>query len=190
MNFIKNREVNGKVLYFNKIADDMLKSKNLIKIILDTNSTQYTTSENDDEELIKLLVNYNNIKTTLIQLNNFRAESVILKKKVFETAKKILETTADYLLKNPNSDLAHLLIILSETFKKENTEYFLCEDIKKHKLFKIPLGRIIKTLVPYCLRLFLFLTIVIINYYLLYVKGKVFGKNNLRYLKVIKNLNG
>jgi len=135
--FIKNREVNGKVLYFNKIADDMLKSKNLIKKILGTNSTQDTTSENEVEELIKLLVNYNNIKTTLIQLNNFRAESVKLKKEVFETAKKILETTADYLLKNPYSDLAHLLIILSETFKKENTEYFLCEDIKKHKLFKI-----------------------------------------------------
>lgn len=144
LNFIQDRKVENIVLHLNTMAGEMLKSKDLIKKILGTNSTQYTTSENKVEELIKLLVNYNNIKTTLIQLNNFRAKSVELKKEVFDIVKKILEITADYLLKNPNSDLAHLLIILSETFtlnentkQKENIKHFLCEDIKEHKLFKI-----------------------------------------------------
>ena len=143
LKFIQDRKVKDIVLYLNTMAGEMLKSKNLINKILDTNSTQDTISQRVVEELMKLLYNFNNIRATLQVLNNFRAQSFGLKKEVFDIVIKIFEKVADYLLKNPDYHLADMLLIISQTYyyltkKGEKEEkHFICDEIKEHKLFKI-----------------------------------------------------
>ena len=143
LKFIQDRKVKDIVLYLNTMAGEMLKSKNLINKILDTNSTQVTISENVVKELMKLLYNFNNIRATLQVLNNFRAQSFGLKKGVFVIVVKIFKKVADYCFKNPDYSLADLLLIISQTYyyltkKGEKEEkHFICDEIKEHKLFKI-----------------------------------------------------
>ena len=142
LNFIKDRKEGGIALLLNKMADEILKSKNLINEILDTNSTQVTISENVVEELMKLLYNYNNIRATLQVLNNFRAKSFGLKKEVFDIVVKIFKKFADYFFNNPDYELVSILILMSQTYylnetEKEEEKHFISNEIKEHKLFKI-----------------------------------------------------
>ena len=144
LKFIQDRKVEDIVLHLNTMAGEMLKSKNLINEILDTNSTQYKISKSIVEELMKLLVNYNNIRATLQVINDFRGKNRFqIKKEVFDIVIKIFEKAADYLLKNPDYHLADMLLIISQTYyyltkKGEKEEkHFICDEIKEHKLFKI-----------------------------------------------------
>ena len=141
LKFIQDRKVKNIVLYLNTMAGEMLKSKNLINKILDTNSTQVTISENVVEELMKLLYNYNNIRATLQVLNNFRAQNG-LKKEVFDIVVKIFKKFADYFFNNPDYELVSILILMSQTYylnetEKEEEKHFISNEIKEHKLFKI-----------------------------------------------------
>ena len=118
LNFIKDRKEGGIVLLLNKMADEILKSKNLINEILDTNSTQVTISENVVEE------------------------SFGLKKEVFDIVVKIFKKFADYFFNNPDYELVSILILMSQTYylnetEKEEEKHFISNEIKEHKLFKI-----------------------------------------------------
>ena len=144
LKFIQDRKVEDIVLHLNTMAGEMLKSKNLINEILDTNSTQYTISKSIVEELMKLLVNYNNIRATLQVINDFRGKNgTKFKKNVFDIVIKIFEKAADYLLKNPDYHLAAMLLIISPTYYyltkigEKEEKHFICDEIKEHKLFKI-----------------------------------------------------
>ena len=144
LKFIQDRKVEDIVLHLNTMAGEMLKSKNLINEILDTNSTQYTISKSIVEELMKLLVNYNNIRATLQVINDFRGKNGFqIKKDVFDIVIKIFEKAADYLLKNPDYHLADMLTTTSETYYyltkigEKEEKHFINDEIKEHKLFKI-----------------------------------------------------
>ena len=144
LKFIQDRKVEDIVLHLNTMAGEMLKSKNLINEILDTNSTQYKISKSIVEELMKLLVNYNNIRATLQVINDFRGKNgTKIKKDVFDIVIKIFEKAADYLLKNPDYHLADMLTTTSETYYyltkigEKEEKHFINDEIKEHKLFKI-----------------------------------------------------
>ena len=144
LKFIQDRKVEDIVLHLNTMAGEMLKSKNLINEILDTNSTQYKISKSIVEELMKLLVNYNNIRATLQVINDFRGKNGFqIKKDVFDIVIKIFEKAADYLLKNPDYHLADMLTTTSETYYyltkigEKEEKHFINDELKEHKLFKI-----------------------------------------------------
>ena len=138
---IQNIKKDNIVLDLNGKAGIILKIHNLINKILDTNHNNDTISDKEVEELMKLLVNYNNMRTVLIVINDRRNKDKEVKKELlFDILKKIFVKVADYLLYNPNNILADTLTVLSETYyfideKKEN--HYICADIKEHKLFNI-----------------------------------------------------
>ena len=135
---IQERKQDNIVLDLNVKAGEIQKTKNLINKILGTNFTQETIPGKEVKELIQLLVNYNNIRIFLIEMNNFRIQKYELKKEVFDIVKKSFKKIADYLLKNPDYKLEDMLTALSETYHlKGDTKHFICHEIKEHMLFKI-----------------------------------------------------
>lgn len=137
---IQNIQKDGIVLDLNEKAGKILKANNLINKILDMKHTQETISDKEVEELMKLLANYNNMKTILTVINDRRSKDQNTIKDIFDILKKIFLKVADYLLENPDNNLADKLTVLSETYYLEDEKkgnHYICTDIKEHKLFKI-----------------------------------------------------
>ena len=140
---IQNLKIGDKVLDLYGKAGEILKANILINKIIDTNhSKKETIVKEEVEELMKLLVNYNNMRITLKVLNDRRSANLEIKKEIFDILKNIFVKVADYLFDNPNNILAGSLNILSETFyfkdeRKAKEHHYICDDIKEHKLFKI-----------------------------------------------------
>ena len=90
-------------------------------------------------------------KYFLIKINNFRAKGYLdMPNKIFNYLSKIFSEIAKHLISNKENDennffikdfiCSRLVIILSQTFytTKNEKKIFLCEEIKKEKVFQIP----------------------------------------------------
>ena len=90
-------------------------------------------------------------KYFLIKINNFRAKGYLdMPNKIFNYLCKIFSEIAKHLISNEENDennfcikdfiCSRLVIILSQTFytTKNEKKVFLCEEIKKEKVFQIP----------------------------------------------------
>ena len=105
-----------------------------IKEMLENNYDELKNSVND-----KILNNFENMKEFYLVLNNHRGRGKNqFSNKLFELLVYIFNKTLYYLLQSKDLDLEDLMIILSQTFyKEENGEkIYICEEIKSHELFK------------------------------------------------------
>jgi hypothetical protein len=105
-----------------------------IKEMLENNYDELKKSVNDE-----ILNNFENMKEFYLVLNNHRGRGKNqFSNKLFELLVYIFNKTLYYLLQVKDLDLEDLIIILSQTFyKEENGEkIYICEKIKSHDLFK------------------------------------------------------
>ena len=87
----------------------------------------------------KILNSFKNIEAFFLQLNNYRGNGKnLFIPELYDIIIYIYNKALDYILINPQNNIADVMLILSQTYyKKVNTKkIYLVEDIKPHKLFK------------------------------------------------------
>ena len=87
----------------------------------------------------KILNDINNIKAFFLSLNNYRGKGKNeFPTKLYDLVVYIYNKTLDYFLKNPDKNLADLLLILSQTYYKQinGEKIYLAEGIKSHEIFQ------------------------------------------------------
>lgn len=102
--------------------------------LLEKNFDEFKNSANE-----KILNNFENMKEFYIVLNNHRGKSKNqFSEKLFELCIYIFQKTLNFLLQNRNLELEDLMIILSQTFFKEENgkKKYICDIIKSHDLYK------------------------------------------------------
>ena len=102
--------------------------------LLEKNFDEFKNSANE-----KILNNFENMKEFYIVLNNHRGKSKNqFSEKLFELCIYIFQKTLNFLLQNRNLELEDLMIILSQTFFKEENgkKNYICDIIKSHDLYK------------------------------------------------------
>ena len=102
--------------------------------LLEKNFDEFKNLENE-----KILNNFENMKEFYIVLNNHRGKSKNqFSEKLFELCIYIFQKTLNFLLQNRNLELEDLMIILSQTFFKEENgkKKYICDIIKSHDLYK------------------------------------------------------
>ena len=83
--------------------------------------------------------NLQNMKEFYLVLNNHRGKAKNqFSEKLFELSVYIFQKSLDFLSQNRNIELEDLMIILSQTFFKEENEkkIYICDIIKSHELYK------------------------------------------------------
>ena len=102
--------------------------------LLEKNFDEFKNSANE-----KILNNFENMKEFYIVLNNHRGKGKNqFSEKLFELCIYIFQKTLNFLLQNRNLELEDLMIILSQTFFKEENgkKKYICDIIKSHDLYK------------------------------------------------------
>ena len=102
--------------------------------LLEKNFDEFKNSANE-----KILNNFENMKEFYIVLNNHRGKSKNqFSEKLFELCIYIFQKTLNFLLQKRNLELEDLMIILSQTFFKEENgkKNYICDIIKSHDLYK------------------------------------------------------
>ena len=102
--------------------------------LLEKNFDEFKNSANE-----KILNNFENMKEFYIVLNNHRGKSKNqFSEKLFELCIYIFQKTLNFLLQKRNLELEDLMIILSQTFFKEENgkKKYICDIIKSHDLYK------------------------------------------------------
>lgn len=87
----------------------------------------------------KILNDINNIRAFFLSLNNYRGKGKNeFPSKLYDLVVYIYNKTLDYLLKNPDKNLADLSLILSQTYYKQinGEKIYLAEGIKSHELYQ------------------------------------------------------
>ena len=104
------------------------------------NSTNEIITEEEVNKLYELLLNNkDNMLKFLFILNNYRATGRCeMKEREFKIIEKIFNICQDYMIKNGNSELDELILILSQTFyiMKKEEKIYLQQIIRNHDLFK------------------------------------------------------
>ena len=116
-----------------------------------SNNEKNEVTNEEIDYLCKEMENEEYRKYFLIKINNFRAKGYLdMPNKIFNYLSKIFSEIAKHLISNEENDenncfikdfiCSRLVIILSQTFytTKNEKKIFLCEEIKKEKVFQIP----------------------------------------------------
>ena len=102
--------------------------------LLEKNFEEFKNSADE-----KILNNLQNMKEFYLVLNNHRGKAKNqFSEKLFELSVYIFQKSLDFLSQNRNLELEDLMIILSQTFFKEENEkkIYICDIIKSHELYK------------------------------------------------------
>ena len=130
-----------------KEKEKLLSLEKSNKILLDysENKEKAKNNLNKDFKQIMELINtkiintIKNAESFFIALNNYRVKGKLnLNDKFYELILYIYNSTFDLLKENNNYTLGNLMIILSQTFYKENgkEKIYILEGIKSHEIFK------------------------------------------------------
>ena len=130
-----------------KEKEKLLSLEKSNKILLDysENKEKAKNNLNKDFKQIMELINtkiintIKNAESFFIALNNYRVKGKLnLNDKFYELVLYIYNSTFDLLKENNNYTLGNLMIILSQTFYKENgkEKIYILEGIKSHEIFK------------------------------------------------------
>lgn len=130
-----------------KEKEKLLSLEKSNKILLDysENNEKAKKNLNKDFKQIMELINtkiintIKNAESFFIALNNYRVKGKLnLNDKFYELILYIYNSTFDLLKENNNYTLGNLMIILSQTFYKENgkEKIYILEGIKSHEIFK------------------------------------------------------
>lgn len=117
----------------NKILS-YLEGEQNIKLMLEHNYDEIQQTVND-----KILNNFENMREFFLVLNNHRGKGKNkFSNELYKLVVFIFQKTLYYLLQTPDLELEDLIIILSQTyFKEENgKKIYICDDIKSHELYK------------------------------------------------------
>ena len=130
-----------------KEKEKLLSLEKSNKILLDYSENKEKAKKNLNKdfkqimELIntKIINTIKNAESFFIALNNYRVKGKLnLNDKFYELILYIYNSTFDLLKENNNYTLGNLMIILSQTFYKENgkEKIYILEGIKSHEIFK------------------------------------------------------
>ena len=130
-----------------KEKEKLLSLEKSNKILLDYSENKEKAKKNLNKdfkqimELIntKIINTIKNAESFFIALNNYRVKGKLnLNDKFYELVLYIYNSTFDLLKENNNYTLGNLMIILSQTFYKENgkEKIYILEGIKSHEIFK------------------------------------------------------
>ena len=130
-----------------KEKEKLLSLENSNKLLLDYSENKEKAKKNLNKdfkqimELIntKIINTIKNAESFFIALNNYRVKGKLnLNDKFYELVLYIYNSTFDLLKENNNYTLGNLMIILSQTFYKENgkEKIYILEGIKSHEIFK------------------------------------------------------
>ena len=130
-----------------KEKEKLLSLEKSNKILLDYSENKEKAKKNLNKdfkqimELIntKIINTIKNAESFFIALNNYRVKGKLnLNDKFYELVLYIYNSTFDLLMKDNNYTLGNLMIILSQTFYKENgkEKIYILEGIKSHEIFK------------------------------------------------------
>ena len=130
-----------------KEKEKLLSLEKSNKILLDYSENKEKAKKNLNKdfkqimELIntKIINTIKNAEAFFIALNNYRVKGKLnLNDKFYELVLYIYNSTFDLLMKDNNYTLGNLMIILSQTFYKENgkEKIYILEGIKSHEIFK------------------------------------------------------
>ena len=130
-----------------KEKEKLLSLEKSNKILLDYSENKEKAKKNLNKdfkqimELIntKIINTIKNAESFFIALNNYRVKGKLnLNDKFYELILYIYNSTFDLLKENNNYTLGNLMIILSQTFYKENgkEKIYILEGIKSHDIFK------------------------------------------------------
>ena len=100
--------------------------------------------ENNYDEIQKkvnhtILNNFENMKEFYLVLNNHRGKGKNkFSKELFDLVVYIFNKTLYFLMQKPDTELADLMLILSQTYFKDEKgkKMYVCDEIKSHELFK------------------------------------------------------
>lgn len=130
-----------------KEKEKLLSLEKSNKLLLDYSENKEKAKKNLNKdfkqimELIntKIINTIKNAESFFIALNNYRVKGKLnLNDKFYELVLYIYNSTFDLLKENNNYTLGNLMIILSQTFYKENgkEKIYILEGIKSHEIFK------------------------------------------------------